>query len=119
MMPKNDLEALGNQIRTARKKADLTQEQLAERVHVSTRHIANIEKGKMNPSYEILLAILRVLPVSLDALITPGIEDADQELKELGRIYLSCPPEMRKALMDSVRSLSGSLTELSETLKNG
>ena len=38
----------------------LTQEQLAERCHVSTKHIANIEKGSMNPSYEILLAIARV-----------------------------------------------------------
>ncbi|MFR5989424.1 MAG: helix-turn-helix domain-containing protein [Faecalibacterium prausnitzii] len=27
---------------------------MAERCHVSTKHIANIENGSMNPSYEIL-----------------------------------------------------------------
>lgn len=72
-MPNSDLKLLGEKVRTERKLAGLTQEQLAERCHVSTKHIANIEKGSMNPSYEILLAIARVLPISLDALITPGI----------------------------------------------
>ena len=70
-MPNSDLKVLGEKVRTESKLAGLTQEQLAERCHVSTKHIANIEKGSMNPSYEILLAIARVLPVSLDALITP------------------------------------------------
>ena len=55
-MLNSDIAALGNQIRSARKKADLTQEQLSALCHVSTKHIANIEKGIMNPSYEILLA---------------------------------------------------------------
>ena len=72
-MPNFDLKVLGEKVRKERKLAGLTQEQLAERCHVSTKHIANIEKGSMNPSYEILLAIARVLPVSLDALITPGM----------------------------------------------
>ena len=90
-MPNSDLKVLGEKVRTERKLAGLTQEQLAERCHVSTKHIANIEKGSMNPSYEILLAIARVLPVSLDALITPGMDKTEIELKEINRIYLSCP----------------------------
>ena len=57
MMPNSDLKVLGEKVRKERKLAGLTQEQLAERCHVSTKHIANIEKGSMNPSYEILLAI--------------------------------------------------------------
>ena len=86
-MPNSDLKVLGEKVRTERKLAGLTQEQLAERCHVSTKHIANIEKGSMNPSYEILLAIARVLPVSLDALITPGMGKTEIELKEFNRIY--------------------------------
>ena len=53
-MPNSDLKVLGEKVRKERKLAGLTQEQLAERCHVSTKHIANIEKGSMNPSYEIL-----------------------------------------------------------------
>ena len=48
-MPNSDLKVLGEKVRTERKLAGLTQEQLAERCHVSTKHIANIEKGSMNP----------------------------------------------------------------------
>ena len=48
MMPNSDLKVLGEKVRKERKLAGLTQEQLAERCHVSTKHIANIEKGSMN-----------------------------------------------------------------------
>lgn len=82
-MPNSDLKVLGEKVRKERKLAGLTQEQLAEHCHVSTKHIANIEKGSMNPSYEILLAIARVLPISLDALITPGMDKTEIELKEM------------------------------------
>ena len=47
MMPNSDLKVLGEKVRTERKLAGLTQEQLAERCHVSTKHIANIEKGSI------------------------------------------------------------------------
>lgn len=117
MMPNSDLKVLGEKVRTERKLAGLTQEQLAERCHVSTKHIANIEKGSMNPSYEILLAIARILPVSLDALITPGMGKTEIELKEFNRIYLSCPEAVRETLMDSTRTLAKHLTEFYSKLK--
>ena len=101
-----------------RKEKNMTQEQLAERCHVSTKHIANIEKGSMNPSYEILLAIARVLPVSLDALITPGMGKTEIELKEFNRIYLSCPEAVRETLMDSTRTLAMHLTEFYSKIEN-
>ena len=50
-MPIDDLTALGQKMREARKKKDLTQQELADLSHVSVKQIANIEKGKMNPSY--------------------------------------------------------------------
>lgn len=114
-MPNSDLKVLGEKVRKERKLAGLTQEQLAERCHVSTKHIANIEKGSMNPSYEILLAIARVLPVSLDALITPGMGKTEIEFN---RIYLSCPEAVRETLMDSIRTLAKHLTEFYSKIEN-
>ena len=110
-MPSEDMKAMGCQVRAARKEAGLTQSQLAERCHVSTKHIANIEKGGMNPSFEILLAISRVLSISFDKLITPGMETTEAELKELNQIYLSCPEAVRETLMESTRTLAKYLTE--------
>ena len=48
-MPIDDLTALGQKMREARKKKDLTQQELADLSHVSVKQIANIEKGKKPP----------------------------------------------------------------------
>ncbi len=66
-MPIDDLTALGQIMRKARKEKDLTQQELSDLSHVSVKQIANIEKGKMNPSYLILRALAKVLHISLYA----------------------------------------------------
>lgn len=68
-MPKDNLTILGERLRAARNKANLTQEQLSDRSHVSIKHIAGIEKGQKNPSFEILQALAEALDLSLDNLI--------------------------------------------------
>ncbi len=68
-MPIDDLTALGQKMREARKNKELTQQELSDLSHVSVKQIANIEKGKMNPSYLILRALAKVLHISLDTLI--------------------------------------------------
>ena len=60
-MPIDDLTALGQKMREARKNKELTQQELSDLSHVSVKQIANIEKGKMNPSYLILRAFAKVL----------------------------------------------------------
>ena len=45
-MPIDDLTALGQKMREAREKKDLTPQELADLSHVSVKQIANIEKGK-------------------------------------------------------------------------
>ena len=45
-MPIDDLTALGDILRAARKEKNLTQQQLADESHVSIKEIADIEKGK-------------------------------------------------------------------------
>ena len=57
-MPIDDLTALGQKMREARKKKDLTQQELADLSHVSVKQIASIEKGQINPSYLILKALV-------------------------------------------------------------
>ena len=66
-MPIDDLTALGQIMRKTRKEKDLTQQELSDLSHVSVKQIANIEKGKMNPSYLILRALAKVLHISLYA----------------------------------------------------
>ena len=75
MMPNMEAVALGKQIKSVRKAMGLTQDQLAIKSHVSVKYLANIENGKQNPSFDILSAILQVLPLSLDAIVNPHLSE--------------------------------------------
>ena len=72
-MPKDNLTILGERLRAARNKANLTQEQLSDRSHVSIKHIAGIEKGQKNPSFEIYQALTDVLDIYFDNLVHKNI----------------------------------------------
>ena len=116
-MPNADAIALGKQIKAVRKAMKVTQDQLALKSNVSVKYIANIENGKQNPSFDILSAILHVLPLSLDSVINQNLSDAERECRELESIYFACPPEMRKTLLEDTRSLAIHLTEFSNQNK--
>lgn len=51
-------------LRKARKDADLTQVEVAEKAGISINHYAQIERGEVNPSASKLLQIISVLGVS-------------------------------------------------------
>ena len=53
-MPNEVLVEGGARLRAVRKERGYTQERLAELTKLSTRHIASIEKGEANPSFEVL-----------------------------------------------------------------
>ena len=63
-MPEDMLQYLGAFIRKSRKDCELTQDELAEQSGVSARHIAKIEKGQINPSYEVLATLKKRLGFS-------------------------------------------------------
>ena len=113
-MPIDDLTALGQKMREARKKKDLTRQELADLSHVSVKQIANIEKGKMNPSYLILRALAKVLHISLDTLINPDISLEDEGVNQMKMLYSSCPSEMRDTFLHHTQETVKELTELSE-----
>lgn len=58
--------SMGSRIREERLKSNLTQEQLAECVNVSTAYIGQIERGERNASLEILVQIVNTLGITID-----------------------------------------------------
>lgn len=115
-MPIDDLTLLGIRMRAARKERGFTQQQLADISHVSVKEIASIEKGVMNPSFLIMKALLKVLPVSLDSLIVSD-GTTDEGAEQIKMLYLSCPPEMQEPLLNSTKGLTAELTQLSKKLE--
>ena len=110
-MPIDDLTALGQKMREARKNKELTQQELSDLSHVSVKQIANIEKGKMNPSHLILRALAKVLHISLDTLINPDVSLEDEGVNQMKMLYSSCPPEMRDTLLHHTQETVKELTQ--------
>ena len=113
-MPIDDLTALGQKMREARKEKGLTQQELTDLSHVSIKQIAKIEKGKINPSYLILKALAKVLPISLDTLINPDVSPEDEGATQMKMLYYNCPSEVRETLLHHMQETAKELTELSK-----
>lgn len=54
---------LGDQIRTAREKAGLTQAEVAKAAKIDVSYYAEIERNAVNPSYRKIQAIAKVLKI--------------------------------------------------------
>lgn len=55
---------LGKKIKTARRKSNMTQAEVAEKADIHVNYFAQIERGEVNPSYEVLEAIAKALKVN-------------------------------------------------------
>ena len=53
---------------------------MADITDLSTRHIANIEKGDVNPSFEVLSTLVKALGVSFDAIFDPADEQTEADI---------------------------------------
>ena len=67
----NPVDSFGIALRTARKKQNLTQRALADKLHMSVRTIIEAEQGRSNPKFETVALLSKELNISLDALLFP------------------------------------------------
>lgn len=64
---------LGKRIKLERQKNNLTQEQLAEKVDISSSYMGQIERGERNVTIDNLIRIANVLNVSIDYLLQDSL----------------------------------------------
>lgn len=74
---------VGKNIKKIRKEKNLTQEDLAERLHCTRQTISNYENGKSEPSIELLLEIAGVFGVEINDLIYGPRKKADRGKKKI------------------------------------
>ena len=68
---------IGNNIRTLRRAADMTQEELADRLGVTYQSVSRWENGGTYPDMELLPAIADIFGVTVDHLLKNGQEDVN------------------------------------------
>ena len=81
-----DVKAVGQRIKAARERKNMTQEDLAALIDISPAHISVIERGTKIPRIDTFAAIANALGVSADELLvaselSAAIEDLPREEK--------------------------------------
>lgn len=109
-MPNDILKHLGSCMRSARKDANLTQENLSQQSGVSVRHIAKIEKGEMNPSFEILYRLINCMGISANTLFHPNLPNIEAEINRLTGYYQSCGnSDDRELILNTVQCMASTI----------
>ena len=116
-MPNDVLVKGGARLRALRKERGYTQERLAELTKLSTRHVAGIEKGEANPSFEVLYTIITALGTSFDAIFNPADEQMEREVQEVAGLYRACPEQGRRIILASIRAMAQELMDCSKNVK--
>jgi len=73
----------GENIRTLRLNSNITQGELAKLVGVSGSYIGYLERGKKNPSLDLLVKIAKSLNISPDMLLISADDKENLEMKKL------------------------------------
>ena len=92
-----DTNKLGKRVKKYREGLGLTQEQLAEKMNVSTPYIAKIENGKQTGPVELAVEFAAFFEVSLDYLLV-GKGDFAEEQKRGLRMAISLLSELEASL---------------------
>lgn len=101
----DDLKTIGRRIREARKKADLTQMELAVAIDVSRSHLTHVENGKNWLSIEKLALLATETDVKLSWLLGDEGGEIGADKAELDAVFDDLPPPARRTLLLIARTL--------------
>ena len=109
-VPDENLKKLGKQVRQLRKGHHLSQQKLSDISGLAVRTISRIERGLMNPSFEVLTTLVDVLGISFDFLFTSS-DNQDIDLQEIIGLYQACPEQGRRLILASTRAMAHELMD--------
>jgi transcriptional regulator with XRE-family HTH domain len=104
-MEPNNIDRLGNVLKSARKEKGLTREQLAEIINITPRYLMSIENENKKPSYDVLFRLVRVLGISADTIFYPENQQVDTKFEQLVRLLYLCDERDLKIATATIKAL--------------
>lgn len=96
--------ALGKRIREERKKSNLTQEQLAELINVSTTYVGFIERGERSITLDKLISIATALGISVDYLLRDSVTvNSSAQEKLLLKLFSSANSQQKDFILEMTK----------------
>ncbi len=104
-----DYYKIGQRIRKYRKARQLSQEQLAEIIGISTTHMSHIETGNTKLSLPVLVQLAKCLEVQTDDLLNDAYFGRQHATSEILQLLDSCDEKQLKIILDVLRSTKTAL----------
>ena len=100
-------EEIGKRIRKYRKLKNLSQEELAEKIDISTTHMSHIETGSTKLSLQVLVDLSKVLEVNTDDLIFEN--KPKTMINQINKLLSECNENQIQFISNIVKSVKDSL----------
>lgn len=107
--------ALGDAVKRARGRLDLTQSEVADAINVDVRTVLNIENYKGNPKMEILFPLIRFLKIDAREIFYPEVQRESPELRHLRLLIEDCNEEEAAALIPVIEAVINALRNQNAT----
>ena len=107
-----DYYEIGQRIRKYRKAHGFSQEELAERVNISTTHMSHIETGTTKLSLSVLVSLSEALEVDTDKLLfSTKRANKSAYTEEILNLLEDCTPQQLAIIVDVLRAVKISLNK--------
>ena len=102
---KLDISYMGPVFKKYRLAAKQTQEEVAEKVGITTRFLMALENEEKRPSLDILLRLVDVLNIPGDAILHPQLQTIDGEDEQLIRMMMRLTSRDKQIIRSTVLSM--------------
>lgn len=100
-----NLTQVGQRVRMAREAAHITQEELAQAVGCTAKHIGAIERGIKTPRLDTFILIANATGASADLLLQDLIEiPVDSLTAEMAAAVAPLSPELKRSILRALRA---------------
>ena len=106
---------LGDAVKRARGRLDLTQSEVAEAADVDVRTVLNIENYEGNPKLEVLYPLVRTLKIDAREIFNPEMRRETPELRQLRLLIEDCSEEEVAFLISVFQSILNALRNKNAT----
>lgn len=102
-----DYRVIGERLRKQRKKAALTQENVAERANITVVYMSKIENGRVRPTLDLLCQICEIVGLDLgDLFHDASTRSAVYQNEEVLRLFNACSPAVKPIALELLMKLA-------------
>ncbi len=106
---------LGDAVKCARGRLDLTQGEVADKINVDVRTVLNIENYKGNPKMEVLFPLVRALKIDAREIFNPEMRRESPAIRQLRLLIEECSEGEAAAIIPVVEAVLNALRDPNAT----